>query len=433
MSEIDLAPLNSAIESYIPLGRSGLLPALHAAQKIYGWLPEEVAAEIARSLHVPLVDVHGVIEFYSLFYNEQVGKKFIRVCTDQACALKGADRLLSHLCHHYDVEPGQTTTDQSLTIEASPCLGLCEQAPAALVDSDAETNISPDFHSYDLGRPKSLVYGSIRELTANCGNGTTLLSKYGEYQGFLKALQMKPGDVIAEIKASGLVGRGGAAFPTGIKWEGAAQAQGEQKYVICNADESEPGTFKDRILLLDDPHKTIEGMCIAAYAIGASKGYIYIRGEYPYIVPVLEKALEEARAAGYLGEKIYNSKFSFDIEIRVGAGAYICGEETALFESIEGKRGFPRVKPPFPTTYGVFGKPTVINNVETLCNVPLIIQKGATVYRQMGTEKSPGPKLFCVSGDDTKPRLYEVPAGGTLRELLEMASGGAKNKQLRSV
>ncbi len=433
MSEIDLAPLNSAIESYIPLGRSGLLPALHAAQKIYGWLPEEVAAEIARSLHVPLVDVHGVIEFYSLFYNEQVGKKFIRVCTDQACALKGADRLLSHLCHHYDVEPGQTTTDQSLTIEASPCLGLCEQAPAALVDSDAETNISPDFHSYDLGRPKSLVYGSIRELTANCGNGTTLLSKYGEYQGFLKALQMKPGDVIAEIKASGLVGRGGAAFPTGIKWEGAAQAQGEQKYVICNADESEPGTFKDRILLLDDPHKTIEGMCIAAYAIGASKGYIYIRGEYPYIVPVLEKALEEARAAGYLGEKIYNLKFSFDIEIRVGAGAYICGEETALFESIEGKRGFPRVKPPFPTTYGVFGKPTVINNVETLCNVPLIIQKGATAYRQFGTEKSPGPKLFCVSGDVTKPGLYEVPFGVTLRELLEMAGGVANNKQLRSV
>ena len=433
MSEIDLAPLNSAIESYIPLGRSGLLPALHVAQKIYGWLPEEVAAEIARSLHVPLVDVHGVIEFYSLFYNEQVGKKFIRVCTDQACALKGADRLLSHLCHHYDVEPGQTTTDQSLTIEASPCLGLCEQAPAALVDSDAETNISPDFHSYDLGRPKSLVYGSIRELTANCGNGTTLLSKYGEYQGFLKALQMKPGDVIAEIKASGLVGRGGAAFPTGIKWEGAAQAQGEQKYVICNADESEPGTFKDRILLLDDPHKTIEGMCIAAYAIGASKGYIYIRGEYPYIVPVLEKALEEARAAGYLGEKIYNLKFSFDIEIRVGAGAYICGEETALFESIEGKRGFPRVKPPFPTTYGVFGKPTVINNVETLCNVPLIIQKGATAYRQLGTEKSPGPKLFCVSGDVTKPGLYEVPFGVTLRELLEMAGGVANNKQLRSV
>ncbi|MBM3180491.1 MAG: NADH-quinone oxidoreductase subunit E [Chloroflexi bacterium] len=416
MSEIDLTPLKLAIESYIPLGRSGLLPALHAAQKIYGWLPQEVASEVAKSLRVPLADVHGVIEFYSLYYNEQVGEKIIRVCTDQACTLKGGDRLLDHLCKYYDVEPGQTTEDLSLTIERSPCLGLCELAPAALVDDDAETSISPDFHSYDLGIPQSLVYGSIRELTSNCGESTTTLAKYGEYSAYQKALKVKPEDVIAEIKASGLVGRGGAAFPTGIKWEGAAKAQADQKYVVCNADESEPGTFKDRILLLDDPHRTIEGMCIAAYAIGASKGYIYIRGEYPYIVPVLENALIEAREAGYLGEK-------FDIEIRVGAGAYICGEETALFESIEGKRGFPRVKPPFPTTNGLFDKPTVINNVETLCNVPLIISKGSAEYRKIGTEKSPGSKLFCVSGDVVKPGLYEIPFGVTLRALLKMAGG----------
>jgi len=177
---------------------------------------------------------------------------------------------------------------------------------------------------------------------------------------------------------------------------------------------------------LDDPHRTIEGMCITAYAIGATKGYIYIRGEYPYIVPVLEEALNEARMAGYLGER-------FDIEIRVGAGAYICGEETALFESIEGKRGFPRVKPPFPTTHGVFGKPTVINNVETMCNVPLIIEKGFAEYRKIGTEKSPGPKLFCVSGDVAKPGVYEVPFGVTLRELLEMAGGVTGKKGLQSV
>jgi NADH-quinone oxidoreductase subunit F len=223
-----------------------------------------------------------------------------------------------------------------------------------------------------------------------------------------------------------LVGRGGAAFPTGIKWEGAAKAEADQKYVICNADESEPGTFKDRILLLDDPHQTIEGMCIAAYAIGATKGYIYIRGEYPYIVPILKNALDEAREAGYLGKV-------FDIEIRVGAGAYICGEETALFESIEGKRGFPRIKPPFPTTHGVFGKPTVINNVETLCNVPLIIAKGSAEFRKIGTEKSPGPKLFCISGDVTKSGLYEVPFGVTLREVLDMAGGVAGGKDLKSV
>jgi NADH-quinone oxidoreductase subunit F len=433
MSDIDLAPLFPAIESYIPMGRSGLLPALHAAQKIYGWIAEPVAAQIARSLRVPLADVHGVIEFYSLFYNEPVGKRIIRVCTDQACALKGADGLLNHLCQHYEVQPGQTTRDGALTIEASPCLGLCEQAPAALVDADAETNISSDFHQYDLGRPKSIVDGSLRALTANCGNGTTSLAQYGNYPALAKALTMKPEDIVNEIKASGLVGRGGAAFPTGIKWEGAAKAPGAEKYVICNADESEPGTFKDRILLLDDPHRTIEGMAIAAYTIGAQKGYIYIRAEYPYILPVLENALKEAREANLLGEHILGSGFNFDIELRVGAGAYICGEETALFESIEGKRGFPRVKPPFPTTHGLFGKPTVINNVETLCNVPLIVAQGSTEYRKTGTEKSPGPKLFCVSGDVTKPGLYEVPFGVTLRELLDMAGGVANEKELQSV
>jgi NADH-quinone oxidoreductase subunit F len=433
MSEIDLAPLIPAIESYIPLGRSGLLPALHAAQKIYGWISEPVATEISKSLRVPLADVHGVIEFYSLFYNEPVGKRIIRVCTDQACALKGGDQVLHHLCSHHGLEPGQTSRDLTLTVEASPCLGLCEQAPAALVDNEGETNIDLEKDTYELGRPKSIVGGSIRLLTANCGNGTTSLAQYGKYPALTKALGMKPEEIVNEIRASGLVGRGGAAFPTGIKWEGAAEAPGSEKYVICNADESEPGTFKDRILLIDDPHRTLEGMLIAGYAIGAQKGYIYIRAEYLYILPVLENALNEAKEANLLGDNILDSGFSFDIEIRVGAGAYICGEETALFESIEGKRGFPRVKPPFPTTHGVFGKPTVINNVETLCNVPLIISQGATEYRKIGTEKSPGPKLFCVSGDVSTPGLYEVPFGVTLRELLELAGGVANEQKLQAV
>ena len=431
MSEIDLAPLLPAIESYIPLGRPGLLPALHAAQKIYGWISEPVAAEIARSLRVPLADVHGVIEFYSLFYNEPVGKRIIRVCTDQACALKDADGVLHRLCSQHELEPGQTTRDLALTIEASPCLGLCEQAPAVLTMDHGRWTMGNG--SSEKDRPSSIVYGPIRLLTANCGNGTTSLAQYGKYPALTKALSMKPAEIVDEIKASGLVGRGGAAFPTGIKWEGAAKAPGIEKYIICNADESEPGTFKDRILLIDDPHCTIEGMLIAGYAIGASKGYIYIRAEYPYILPVLEYALNEAREANLLGENILDSDFSFEIELRLGAGAYICGEETALFESIEGKRGFPRVKPPFPTTHGLFGRPTVINNVETLCNVPLIISQGAAAYRKLGTEKSPGPKLFCVSGDVAKPGLYEIPFGVTLRELLEMAGGVANEKQLQAV
>ena len=431
MPEFDLAPIKTAIEPYIPLGRSGLLPALHAAQTVYGWLPEDVAAEIARSLSVPLADVHGVIEFYSLFANQPLGKKVIRVCTDQACALKDAKGILDHLCFHHGIQPGQTTAGQAVTVESSPCLGMCELAPAVWMMDNGRWTVGTG--STESTRPPSMVYGPIRLLTENCGSETTSLETYGNYPALAKALAMKPEEIVAEIKASGLVGRGGAAFPTGIKWEGAANAPGDQKYVICNADESEPGTFKDRILLLDDPHRTIEGMLIAGYAIGASKGYLYVRGEYPYIFPALEQALQEARETHLLGEKILGSPFSFEIEIRMGAGAYICGEETALFESIEGKRGFPRVKPPFPTTHGVFGKPTVINNVETLCNVPLIVSMGSVEYRKIGTEKSPGPKLFCVSGDVTNPGLYEVPFGVTLRELLEMAGGVAGEKTLQAV
>ncbi|MGH2605996.1 MAG: complex I 51 kDa subunit family protein, partial [Anaerolineales bacterium] len=231
-----------------------------------------------------------------------------------------------------------------------------------------------------------------------------------------------------------LVGRGGAAFPTGVKWEGAAQADGEPKYVVCNADESEPGTFKDRVLMEEDPHQTLEGMAIAAYAIGAHQGYVYLRGEYPRAHQVLNQAVEEARRGGSLGPDILGSGFSFDVEIRLGAGAYICGEETALFESIEGKRGFPRVKPPFPTTHGLFGKPTVINNVETLCNVPEILARGAAAYRALGTEKSPGPKLFCVSGQVRRPGLYEVPFGVTLRHLLfDLAGGLRPGRHLQAV
>jgi NADH-quinone oxidoreductase subunit F len=237
---------------------------------------------------------------------------------------------------------------------------------------------------------------------------------------------MTPQDVLAEVKAAGLVGRGGAAFPTGVKWEGAAKAPGHPKYIVCNADESEPGTFKDRILMEEDPHRTIEGMIIAAHAVGARRGYFYVRGEYPYAFKVVGDALEEARQAGVIGGNLLGSGLDFDIEMRLGAGAYICGEETALLESIEGKRGFPRIKPPFPTTHGLFGKPTVINNVETFCNVPLIMERGAAEYRKIGTERSPGPKLFCVSGQIQRPGLYEVPFGVSLRHLLFDLAGGLK-------
>jgi NADH-quinone oxidoreductase subunit F len=250
----------------------------------------------------------------------------------------------------------------------------------------------------------------------------------GGYSGLQETLQISPAEVITTLKTSGLVGRGGAAFPTGLKLEGAAMAPGSPKYVVCNADESEPGTFKDRVLMEDDPHRLLEGLIIAGYAVGAQQGYIFIRGEYPQAYSVLEHALFEARDAGYLGEAILGSDFSFDIELRLGAGAYICGEETALFEAIEGKRGFPRLKPPFPTTNGLFGKPTAINNVETLCNLPYIMENGPAAYRALGTQKSPGTKLFCISGDVKQPGLYEVPFGISVRELLFDLAGGMRGE-----
>ncbi|MEJ2011550.1 MAG: SLBB domain-containing protein [Anaerolineales bacterium] len=242
---------------------------------------------------------------------------------------------------------------------------------------------------------------------------------------------MTPEEVIQSIKDSGLVGRGGAAFPTGMKWEYTAGAAGETHFIVCNADESEPGTFKDRVLMEGDPFSVLEGMAIAGYAIGAERGYIYVRGEYPRAQRILTQAIEAARAAGYLGQEILGSDFSFEVELRSGAGAYICGEETALFESIEGKRGFPRIKPPFPTTHGLFGQPTAINNVETLCTAAWIVRNGPDAYRSIGTEDSPGSKLFCLSGDVREAGVYEVPFGTTLGDLIELAGG--VNGELQAV
>lgn len=435
MSDFDLAPLQPVLAEFTTQGRTALLPALHAAQKLYGHLPEPVAAEVGRALGVPLADVYGVIDFYSMFYSHPTGKTMVRVCTDPACALGGGEDVLERLCRQLNVSPDEPSPDGAFQVERAPCLGLCEHAPAALVGDravgDAGSLQLDDLLSGHVSPLQAVLGGDLRLLTANCDNGQpTSLQEYaarGGFAGLKKALRMPPDSVIAEVKASGLVGRGGAAFPTGIKWEGAAKAEGSPKYVICNADESEPGTFKDRLLLEGDPQLILEGMLIAAYATGASRGYIYIRGEYPHAYQIMEDALSQARQAGYLGENILGSGFEFDIELRLGAGAYICGEETALFESIEGKRGFPRVKPPFPTTHGVFGKPTVINNVETLCNVPTILQHGAAAYRQMGTEKSPGPKLFCVSGDVARPGLYEVPFGITIRRLVYDLAGGVRD------
>jgi len=248
------------------------------------------------------------------------------------------------------------------------------------------------------------------------------------YQALAKALtQMTPADVINEIGKSGLKGRGGAGFPTGMKWRFVSQTDAYPKYIICNADESEPGTFKDRLILEGDPHSIIEAMVIAGYAVGANEGYIYIRGEYALAQERLAKAIEQARQMGFLGENIFGSDFAFDIHTHTGAGAYICGEETALIESIEGKRGEPRSRPPYPTTHGLWGKPSVVNNVETIANVPPIIQNGAAWYRRFGTSNSPGTKVYTILGNVNVTGLIEVPMGITLREVIAIYGKGMKN------
>jgi NADH-quinone oxidoreductase subunit F len=442
MTDHNLIRLRSMLAELAPQGRPALLPALHAAQRLYGWLPEALAAEVGRSLGVPLAEVYGVIDFYEMFYAQPIGRTVVRVCSAPVCALAGADAVVDALCRYLKIEPGEVSSDGEFTVEHAPCLGLCDRAPALLVGEAALGYADPGQPAAICARSGqtrlSFIGGDIRNLTAHCGQGQPAsLGDYtarSGYAGLKKALTMTPEDVIAEVKASGLVGRGGAAFPTGAKWEGAAKAPGQPKYIVCNADESEPGTFKDRILMEEDPHRTIEGMIIAAHAIGARKGYIYVRGEYPYAFRVMGEAVNEARQSGILGRNIRGSRLEFDIEMRLGAGAYICGEETALFESIEGKRGLPRIKPPFPTTHGLFGKPTVINNVETFCNVTLIFERGAAEYRKIGTDRSPGPKLFCVSGQIQKPGLYEVPFGATLRHLLFDLAGGVKHgRKLQAV
>lgn len=432
MSEFDLSPLRPRLKELAPHGRTALLPALHAAQSQYGYIPEPVAAEIGRVLRVPLADVFGVIDFYSMLYDHPFGKTVIRVCNDPVCSLAGSESLLEAIRHNLQASAEGISADGEFSIEESTCLGLCEHAPAVLAGQQAISQADPlELSGILTGkgeRPQAIIGGEERILTRNCENERMRsIAGYvanGGYTGLKKALSRSPREIIEEIKESGLVGRGGAAFPTGIKWESAASAFGQPKYVVCNADESEPGTFKDRVLMEGDPHQVIEGMVITAYAVNAPKGYIYVRGEYPDAYQVLDEAVAEAHQEGFLGDNILDSGFDFEIEMRRGAGAYICGEETALFESIEGKRGFPRIKPPFPTTHGLFGKPTVVNNVETLSNVPHIINTGAKEYRKLGTKDSPGTKLFCVSGDVTRPGLYEVPFGIPIGHLIYDLAGG---------
>jgi NADH-quinone oxidoreductase subunit F len=440
---IDLSELEPVLAGYRGLGRDALLPLLHDCQAVYGWLPREVLEAVSETLRVPLADVHGVVEFYSMFYNEPTAKRVVRVCMDPACHMAGSPAVRLAIEERLGLKPGETSEDGTITYEVVPCLGMCEHAPNALNGDRPAGDLTPaDIDAFLAGtfpEPEPKIYGGPLIKLARAGKvdpkSLADFVKYGGYKGLRKALTMSPEAVIELLKGSDVLGRGGAMFPVGLKWEMTRNAPGTpvEKHIVANADESEPGTFKDRALMEQDPFSLIEAMTIASYAVGAENGWIFLRGEYPRCFKRLQNAIEKARAAGYLGRNILGRNgFNFDIELRLGAGAYICGEETALFEAIEGKRGFPRIKPPFPTTHGLFHQPTVINNVETLVATTAVIDMGIEQWHKLGTPGSPGTKWFCVSGRVLRPGVYEVPFGLTVRQLIQMA-GGVIGKEIQAV
>ena len=431
--------------------RQYLLPVLHALQGRKGWLSPGALNHACRRLDVPPAEAFGVADFYALFQTRPHPPATVHVCDDIACRIRGAEALCA------DVEaalgPAGESQDGYATWHRSPCLGLCERAPTALViaagDPPRESSLAPakvtDVLSILAGEDVSLPDLSVSvpqagqkglKLLARVGRVDPLsLDDYRAAEGFLalrRAFEMGAAAVVKEVVESKLVGRGGAAFPTGIKWQGARSAA-LPRYLVCNADESEPGTFKDRVLMENDPFSLIEAMTIAGFATGCEKGFLYLRGEYPLALARLENAIERCLERGFLGDNILGDGVRFDIELRRGAGAYICGEETALMNSLEGRRGEPRNKPPFPTESGLFGKPTIINNVETLVNVLPIVIEGGKAYAGTGTERSTGPKLFCVSGHVKRPGVYEAPFGITLGEMIDLAGGIGGSGRLQAI
>ncbi len=426
--------LEAILSRYENRKRDALLPLLWEVQTTFGFINAEAVHAISHTLHVPEADIYGVIGFYSLFHDQPTGETIIRVCTDPSCGIAGSDEILHGLCHRLGIHHGETTPDGQYTVEHSTCLGMCEHAPAALISQrgvgekavGGMQQVDDLLNHHDQSFYGACLGDGVRVLLDRMDSQVPMpLSSYGRYNALRKAiLFMQPEEIISALEQSGLIGRGGAAFPTGLKWKLTRQTQSEQYYLVCNADESEPGTFKDRVLMEGNPHLLLEGMALSAYTIGANRGYLFIRGEYPEATRRIAEALAEAEAVNVLGSNIMGTDFSFHVEIRRGAGAYICGEETALFEAIEGKRGFPRVKPPYPTTYGLFGKPTVVNNVETLCTIPGIILHGAEWFRKHGTEKSTGTKLVSISGHIQNPGVYEIMPGTTLRTLIDHHCGG---------
>ena len=429
-----------------------LLPVLWAVQDRIGYVSAPALGYISRRLMIPPADAYGVATFYAMLATEPQPPRVLHVCEDLACKCHGADDLIATLEERFG-PAGAPSVDGRSTWHRSPCLGQCDRAPALLM---MEAGLTPFTRSYAPAATTTALAALAEEdaegtepaVPPQAGDpGLRLLRRigvvdpadlddyraHGGYEALRAALALGPTGVLREVKDSRLMGRGGAAFPTGVKWEAVARQPARPHYIICNADESEPGTFKDRVIIEGDPFSLVESMTIAGYAMSAEIGYVYLRGEYPEAERALQHAIDQARLRGLLGENVMQAGFDFDIEIRRGAGAYICGEETAIFNSIEGYRGEPRSKPPYPVEVGLFGRPTLVNNVETFVNVLPILEHGGDTFAGVGTGMSTGTKLFCLSGAVRNPGVYEVPFGGTLDELIERAGGLPDGRELQAV
>ncbi|MFO7898475.1 MAG: NAD(P)H-dependent oxidoreductase subunit E [Planctomycetota bacterium] len=418
--------------------RTRLVDVARAVQARFGCVCSEATDRIAERLGIHRVEVESCVSFYSFLSTQPKGEVVIRLCDDIIDEMKGSRRVARAFRRELGIDFGETTPDGKISLEWTPCIGMSDQAPAALVNDVVVTWLSSDsarrivrelrehmtpqklIHSFGEGNNahelvRAMVDNNIRQA------GPVIFAEAAPGDALGKALAMSPAEVIREVKTARLRGRGGAGFPTGMKWDFTRGADGDRKYVICNADEGEPGTFKDRVILTERAELLFEGMAIAGYAVGADTGILYLRGEYAYLKEFLEHVLADLREKGLLGGDVCGRHcLDFDIRIQMGAGSYECGEETALINSCEGRRGDPRTRPPFPAQKGYLGRPTVVNNVETLCCAARILEKGSGWFAQIGSRGSPGTKLLSISGDCSKPGVFEVPLGVSLRDVLDL-------------
>jgi len=451
------ADAHAAIGGHAARGRRHLLlPVLHAVQERIGWISPGALDHICARLTVPPAEAYGVASFYAMFRIKPAASTVVHVCDDLSCQVNGAERICGQMERKFGPEGEQAASNGAgVTWQRSPCLGQCDRGSAAMIQQAGGDPGRLVLAPADLEQIRpALVPARAAEAaeplvpqTRGDRSSLRLLRRVGQvdpasldsyraaggYEMLRRAAAIGPAGVIRELKDAKLLGRGGAAFPTGVKWEAVATNPVRPHYVVCNADESEPGTFKDRVLMEEDPYALVEAISIMGYACGAERGYLYIRGEYPLAESRLRHAVAQARARGFLGPDVMGLGFGFELEIRRGAGAYIAGEETALFNSIEGKRAEPRNKPPFPAQSGLFGKPTAINNVETLLCVPEILRIGGSAFAEIGTSGSSGTRLLCLSGCVERPGLYEHDFGVTLRQVIEAAGGVRGGRPLRAV